>query len=547
MVSKTVSRAGAFPQLGIKAPVVTVAVENITLVGLQTIDNVVLNEDDRVLLINQSIPSENGIYNAGTISWERAPDWNNDGEVTSGVMIANTGRSAMYIASFTGYYIVDTTVVTFATIYGTVGIAASNIQTYNPGFGLTYVSATSFTIDGINAERLYYVGRRLRLVGANGLSYHGTIATSVFGTDTTITMTMEGTDIVPVDIISAVMVSSDVQWTPVAINHHPFRAMAKAKIVSGRIGAEDWWVIVGSGGFIATSNDLGASWTERTITGGLTTEDINDITYDPDNQRFMAVADGTYIITSSDGIAWVSSIPSDLTTATTSGDGVLGHIAFGNTIALANRGFTILGSFSSETNSDIYFTTDNGATWTLGYANLTNTVGARVFRFNAVGGGTAEKYFVGRTSSTVSITSTAAAPWTVATEDSGAATTEDIVFIATGNWAFTVQSGNEAGQVRRGATGGTGTWADSEARGATFGITPLLCITHSILLGRWVIGGENGIMGYSDLASFDNWFVVANGFNPTARILDVHYDENDAIFIAISNDGVICRSTNGGN
>lgn len=47
---------------------------NITLSGLQTIDSVALANDDRVGVINQSTPSQNGIYAASSGSWSRVAD-----------------------------------------------------------------------------------------------------------------------------------------------------------------------------------------------------------------------------------------------------------------------------------------------------------------------------------------------------------------------------------------------------------------------------------------------------------------------------------------
>lgn len=46
-------------------------IENITLSGLQTIDNVSLIENNTVLVKNQSDPRENGLYQVKTTAWER--------------------------------------------------------------------------------------------------------------------------------------------------------------------------------------------------------------------------------------------------------------------------------------------------------------------------------------------------------------------------------------------------------------------------------------------------------------------------------------------
>lgn len=542
MVSRFISRKGAFPQLGIKAPVVTVSVDNVTRSGLQTIDSITLQENDRVMLVNQDIPAENGIYNAATVSWERSPDWNEDGDVTSGVMIINTSRMAMYIASFAGSFIIDSTVVQFNTIYGEVGIAASNLQIYNPGYLPTYISSTSFKLEGgIDLTDFYYVNRRLRLEGSDGQVYYGAIATSVYGTDTTITMTMEGADIVPIDLITAVMVSSDQQWTPIPINNHTFRSMPKARLVSGRIGYTNWWVIVGENGFIATSNDLGQSWTERTITGGLTTEKINDVAYDHDSESFMAVADDTWIITSDDGVTWVSSQPSDLTGAITTGDGHLRFIAYGYTRQQIEPGFMLLAQLDNTFSSEIYSTTNNGVNWTNRVVGA-QTQGLNYWNYNSQPTIlTSQVWWYHHGHSHYSVFPTANTQMSNSNHGSVGAQPFDITWMKSLEEALIVYEG---GQVQSALNWGQSTYTERVIGGSgIFGSTDLLCCAYSDLQGRIVMGGKEGKMGYTD--DNRNFTSIANGFNPTAHILDIWFDEYDAIWIGISNDGNICRSTTG--
>jgi len=62
-----------------KASVHVATTANITLSGLQTIDDVVLVADDRVLVKDQTTASQNGIYVASASAWSRATDadtWN---------------------------------------------------------------------------------------------------------------------------------------------------------------------------------------------------------------------------------------------------------------------------------------------------------------------------------------------------------------------------------------------------------------------------------------------------------------------------------------
>lgn len=62
----------------------------ITLSGLQTIDDVVLQAGDRVLVKDQASSSENGVYVVGTGAWSRANDYNSALEIS---------QSAVYVLS----------------------------------------------------------------------------------------------------------------------------------------------------------------------------------------------------------------------------------------------------------------------------------------------------------------------------------------------------------------------------------------------------------------------------------------------------------------
>jgi hypothetical protein len=68
--------------------------------------------------------------------------------------------------------------------------------------------------------------------------------------------------------------------------------------------------------------------------------------------------------------------------------------------------------------------------------------------------------------------------------------------------------------------------------------------------GRFIAVMDNGRIGYIDTDDFGSsaaWTEVTNGFNPLANILDVHYNDTDAVAIAVADNGQICRSTNGTN
>lgn len=57
----------------------------LTLTGLQTLDDIALSQDDRVLVRAQTNAALNGIYLASTGSWPRSSDADEDAEVTNGL------------------------------------------------------------------------------------------------------------------------------------------------------------------------------------------------------------------------------------------------------------------------------------------------------------------------------------------------------------------------------------------------------------------------------------------------------------------------------
>ena len=55
-------------------------------------------------------------------------------------------------------------------------------------FTITYGSATTFTVDGVDVTTFYHVGRRVRAVGSSTGTIYGTISVTTFSTNTTVTV-----------------------------------------------------------------------------------------------------------------------------------------------------------------------------------------------------------------------------------------------------------------------------------------------------------------------------------------------------------------------
>lgn len=106
-----------------KAPCRLATTENITLSGEQTIDGVASVAGDRVLVKDQSVASENGVYDVSTSAWQRAADFDGNGDIVTGTMIranlGDTNADTFWRVSTTGAIIIGTSSISFA---------ASNVQ-----------------------------------------------------------------------------------------------------------------------------------------------------------------------------------------------------------------------------------------------------------------------------------------------------------------------------------------------------------------------------------------------------------------------------------
>lgn len=75
-------------KLDSKQSVLVATTANIALAGLQVIDGVSVPAGARVLVKNQAVPKDNGIYIAAAPAWTRAPDADTNAEVTSALVVS---------------------------------------------------------------------------------------------------------------------------------------------------------------------------------------------------------------------------------------------------------------------------------------------------------------------------------------------------------------------------------------------------------------------------------------------------------------------------
>src|SRR5712691_13220885 len=139
MVSAQIDRiSGLASGAAIKNPAVVASTAALTLSGLQTVDGVLLDADDRVLVKNQTSSVNNGVYLASTGPWTRDSDFDGTKDVVNGSLIyvtgGATGGNLLYrlIASDDPVNI-GTSSITFTTnVFANVTAGLIDITSYNP-------------------------------------------------------------------------------------------------------------------------------------------------------------------------------------------------------------------------------------------------------------------------------------------------------------------------------------------------------------------------------------------------------------------------------
>jgi Collagen triple helix repeat (20 copies) len=132
--------------LDTKASVIAGTTANITLSGTQTIDGVVLVAADRVLVKNQTLSQNNGIYLCASAAWTRTTDMNTYAQVPGayvfvegGTTLADTGWVCTSNAGGT----LGTTAITWAQFSG----AGSGVSSIN--FGTTGLTPSAVTTGAV--------------------------------------------------------------------------------------------------------------------------------------------------------------------------------------------------------------------------------------------------------------------------------------------------------------------------------------------------------------------------------------------------------------
>ena len=135
-----------------KPSVRVVAVSNITLSGLQTLDSVSLSAGDRVLARGQTTASQNGVYVVGSGAWGRAVDADQTGEITPGafwyVEEGTVYGSSQWRCANTGVVTLGTTAITINQFGQTINYTAMNgVQIAGSVISIALATASGLVAD----------------------------------------------------------------------------------------------------------------------------------------------------------------------------------------------------------------------------------------------------------------------------------------------------------------------------------------------------------------------------------------------------------------
>lgn len=144
----------------------------VLLTGLQTIDGISVAAGDRVLVKNQSVASENGIYVASSGAWARSSDADASAEVTAGLTVmlteGSTQGDTQWRLTTDDAITVGSTALTFVQI----GAAVS----YSAGSGVS-IAGTIISVDTAVVTRKYAttVGGATNITVTHGLNTLDTV------------------------------------------------------------------------------------------------------------------------------------------------------------------------------------------------------------------------------------------------------------------------------------------------------------------------------------------------------------------------------------
>ena len=147
------------------------------------------------------------------------------------------------------------------------------------GFTITYASATSFTVSGVDVTSFYHVGRRVKAIATTPGTIYGTISATTFSTNTTVTVVWDSGSLANeavVIYVAALSKTNDSIPESVITNAKVAAAAAidATKIGGGAVSNLEFSYLDGVTSAIQTQIDA----KQATITGSATTIDTESLT-----------------------------------------------------------------------------------------------------------------------------------------------------------------------------------------------------------------------------------------------------------------------------
>jgi len=143
-----------------------------SLSGIIQIDGPIVAAGDRILVKNQSTPSQNGIYLVQSGNWTRASDFDSDNKVSSGAFTfieeGNTNTGAGFVLTGNNDIVIGTTGLTFVQFSGAGEITAGN--GLDKSGNTLSVDITALGITDVGSGKIITSPERSKLNGIEALA-----------------------------------------------------------------------------------------------------------------------------------------------------------------------------------------------------------------------------------------------------------------------------------------------------------------------------------------------------------------------------------------
>ncbi len=169
---------------------------NITLIGTQTIDGVSVIVGDRVLVMNQTLDTENGIYVCSAGAWSRSTDANTGSKLLQATVATEEGTlyaDQQYVCTTNAPIIIGVSSIAFILVGGTTYVGTTNRITVTGNvidIAATYIGQTSITTLGTISTGAWQGNIISPIFGGTGIANNSASTLTISGNfATTITVT----------------------------------------------------------------------------------------------------------------------------------------------------------------------------------------------------------------------------------------------------------------------------------------------------------------------------------------------------------------------